>query len=311
MTRRVRRAECGSGTLLSFQLEGSATMSSSPTPPVSTPNVPSIIRIYSHSSLFYWWPVWALGFLLTIITWWDGDRIIHVPYDTEISKSDGSYKLSRAKDKELKDEEKKLPQLLDKHTPPTTDQEKETHRVPPRLSHRNWMGATYCIVLLIVIMITNVPLRGLWSVITIVTIVLLSVIFGLAGWWDDIFFALGGLHIFVGMAGYLFISIVLFIMWFIVMMVFDRQIYITFQAGQMKVCEEVGGGEKSYDTQGMSIEKHRDDLFRHWVLGLGSGDLTVRTSGATPHQITMPNVLFIGKKLKQIEDMQREKQVVQ
>ena len=46
------------------------------------------------------------------------------------------------------------------------------------------------------------------------------------------------------------------------------------------------------------------------MLGLGSGDLTVRTSGATPHQITLNNVLFIGKKLKLIEDMQREKQMV-
>ena len=93
------------------------------------------------------------------------------------------------------------------------------------------------------------------------------------------------------------------------MFMFDRQIYITFEPGQMKVVEEVGGGEKSYDTAGMSIEKHRDDLFRHWVLGLGSGDLTVRTSGATPHQFTLNNVLFISAKLQQIEMMQREKQI--
>ena len=54
------------------------------------------------------------------------------------------------------------------------------------------------------------------------------------------------------------------------------------EAPMLFIGEEVGGGEKSYDTAGMSIEKHRDDLFRHWVLGLGSGDLTVRTSGACP-----------------------------
>ena len=59
----------------------------------------------------------------------------------------------------------------------------------------------------------------------------------------------------------------------------------------------------------MPIEKHRDDLFRHWVLGLGSGDLTVRTAGATPHQFTLSNVLFIGSKRLQVEEMQREKQI--
>jgi len=178
------------------------------------------------------------------------------------------------------------------------------------VSHRHWMGASYCIVLLLVILITNVPLRGLWSVVVIVMIVLLSVIFALAGWWDDIFEALGGLHIYIGMAGYLFVSTVLLIMWLISMFIFDRQTYVIFEPGQMRVCEEVGAGERSYDTIGMSIEKHRDDLFRHWVLGLGSGDLTVRTSGANAHQFTLNNVLFIGAKLDRIEDLQRTKQMV-
>lgn len=282
-------------------------MSSSPTPAVPAPHDSPLIKIYGHSSLFYWWPVWALGFILVLIALWDNDRIVHITADTQVSQIEGNkeFKLSSAKHAD------ELASRLKKYELPKTPEEEESHRNPPRLSHRYWMGATYCIVLLIVIMITNVPLRGLWSIITIVTIVLLSVIFGLAGWWDTIFYAIGGLHIFIGMAGYLFISVALFIMWMVTMFVFDRQIYITFQAGQMKVCEEVGGGEKSYDTMGMSIEKHRDDLFRHWVLGLGSGDLTVRTSGATPHQITLNNVLFIGKKLKLIEDMQREKQMVQ
>lgn len=286
-------------------------MSSSPTPVAPVPHTSPIIRIYGHSSLFYWWPVWALGFILVLISLWDNTRIVHITSDTEISRTDDTdYKLSRPEDKKLEEGKRELKKLMDKYAPPRDEPEREAHRRPPRLSHRFWMGATFCIVLLIVILITNVPLRGLWSVIIIVTIVLLSIIFGLAGWWDMIFYAIGGLHIFIGMAGYLFIATILFIMWMITMFMFDRQIYITFQAGQMKVCEEVGGGEKAYDTAGMSIEKHRDDLFRHWVLGLGSGDLTVRTSGATPHQITLNNVLFIGKKLRMIEEMQREKQIV-
>lgn len=52
----------------------------------------------------------------------------------------------------------------------------------------------------------------------------------------------------------------------------------------------------------MALEKHRYDLFQHWVLGLGSGDLQIRTSGATREQIDVPNVLFIGKK---VDAMQR------
>src|SRR5262249_16015402 len=126
-----------------------------------------------------------------------------------------------------------------------------------------------------------------------------------------IFGAIGNLHIYIGFAGYLFTSTALFIMWAVSTVIVDQRVYIVFTPGQMKVCEEVGGGEQTYDTMGMSIEKHRDDLFRHWVLGLGSGDLTVRTAGAQVHTVVMPNVLFVGRKLQQIEAMQREKQTVQ
>ena len=33
----------------------------------------------------------------------------------------------------------------------------------------------------------------------------------------------------------------------------------------------IGSGEVAYDTVGMAVAKRRSDLFRHWILGLGSG----------------------------------------
>jgi hypothetical protein len=47
----------------------------------------------------------------------------------------------------------------------------------------------------------------------------------------------------------------------------------------------------------MLLEKHRDDLFRHWLLGIGAGDLRISTTGATKEQIDVPNILFIGSKM--------------
>ena len=45
------------------------------------------------------------------------------------------------------------------------------------------------------------------------------------------------------------------------------------------VCRlEIGEAETAYDTTGMTIQKQRSDLFRHWILGLGSGDLIVTTT---------------------------------
>jgi len=66
-----------------------------------------------------------------------------------------------------------------------------------------------------------------------------------------------------------------------------------------------------YSTDGMTFQKQRSDFFRHYVLGLGSGDLIVRTSGAQAHQIDLPNVLFITSKLRRIERLLKTKNVVE
>jgi hypothetical protein len=153
-------------------------------------------------------------------------------------------------------------------------------------------------------------LRGLWSVVVIIGIILIAVIFALAGWWEAIFHALNLLDIRINAGGYLFISLILLGIWLVVMLLFDRQIYMIFTPGQLRVCLEIGGGETAYDTSGMVIQKQRDDLFRHWILGLGSGDLIVRTSGANAHEFHLPNVLFVGRKLQMIEQMQRDRPVV-
>ena len=79
--------------------------------------------------------------------------------------------------------------------------------------------------------------------------------------------------------------------------------YWEISPGQLTHVSLLGAGSKSYNAQGMGLEKHRDDLFRHWLLGLGSGDLQIRTSGATREQIDVLNVLFIGSKVDRIQKL--------
>jgi hypothetical protein len=63
-------------------------------------------------------------------------------------------------------------------------------------------------------------------------------------------------------------------------------------------------------VQGLSLEKKRDDLFRHWLLGMGSGDLVIRTGGANAQTFELPNVLFVGSKLVTAQRLLQERQVV-
>jgi hypothetical protein len=277
-----------------------STTSVPPRPPSLTDQVE--VRIYSHSLLVYWWPVWACCFVMALWTYFDGHRLAILPPDTHIAYLG-------------KEQDRNTYNIVTRGTSRQLEEAKAhqggTEPVQIRLAENSRLGAIFVVILLSVIVITNVPLRGLWSVVVIVIIVLTAIILALANLWDDIFRALGNLHIYINMAGYLFIGIGLLATWIFSTFFFDRQTYMIFTPGQLKVCLEIGGGETAYDTQGMTIEKKRDDLFRHWILGLGSGDLTVRTSGASAHVFEMHNVLFISSKLKAIEEMQRERPTVQ
>jgi hypothetical protein len=246
--------------------------------------------------------VWAIGFVLGLWSLSEGHRLAVVPANTDAERGRVVKGIEGERDVLILPPNKKL------DTEPGTDRPVQPHL---RISNNKGLGVFFITIMLVVIVITNVPLRGLWSFFVLVTIILLAIILSLAGWWEPILDALFRLHVQINAAGYLVFSIALLIIWLIVFLLFDPQIYMIFTPGQLRVREEIGGGESAYDTAGMIIQKQRNDLFRHWVLGLGSGDLLVTTSGATAHHFNLPNVLFVGHKVRQIEDMLREKPVVQ
>lgn len=160
----------------------------------------------------------------------------------------------------------------------------------------------YLLVLFLVILITNFSVRGLASGMVIMGAVLLAVVLAWVGWWDEVFSWFGHLRIHLTLGAYFWFSTLMFPAWAVTVFGLDRLSYWEFTPGQLTHKSLYGAGSKSYNAQGMGLEKHRDDLFRHWLLGLGSGDLKISTSGATREQIEVPNVLFIGSK---VEAMQR------
>jgi len=256
------------------------------------------VRIYSHSSLFYWWPVWAVGSIMALLTWTDGSRMALVPVDTK-PEAQRDVPGSGTRDVLIVPQGKKLPQ------------NKEGNLIEPKLHMANSpkLGVIYVTVLIVIIIISNVPLRGLWSVIIILGVVLLVLVCSLWGLWDDLVNIMKLLDIRINLGGYVFISLALFIIWAITVFVFDHRTYVIVTSGQVRVCMAIGAGETLYDTTGMTFSKRQDDLFRHWIVGLGSGDLIIHRSNTT-QEIDMPNVLFVGSKIKEIERLIKERQVV-
>ncbi len=159
------------------------------------------------------------------------------------------------------------------------------------------LGVIFFLVLFTVILITNFSVRGLASGMIIMGGVLLTVVLAYLGWWDEVFSWLGNLKVHLTLGAYFWFSTLMCLAWFVTVFGIDHLSYWEVTPGQLTHKIHFGTESKSYNAQGMGLEKHRDDLFRHWLLGIGSGDLTIRTSGATRDVIEVPRVLFVGSKV--------------
>lgn len=302
-------------------------MSSAPNPPPTgaapprpaTPAAPQRreITLISHSMLFYWWPIWVLGFALAIWTYAEDHRLAILPSGATVTpkkddkgatwkddKGNTYYTVGVPGDATTTS----LTKAVDNSSPAPGA---VANAFPTRVSQHAWMGPMFCVVLLLTVVITNVPLRGLWSFLVLLMVLVLALIITLIpSGWDKLLGALNGLHIYINMAGYLFIATVVFILWAVSVFIFDQRTYLVVTPGQIRVCEHVGASIRTYDTTGMAFEKQRDDLFRHWLLGFFSGDLIVRTSGAERETIRLPNVLWIGWRLEEVQHLLAEKATV-
>jgi hypothetical protein len=274
----------------------SATQPSTPT----ADDRPQQVVVISHSPLFYWWPVWAVGFLMALVTYIRGYQVAFVPPGTMAEKG-----------VRLKGHEGPRDVLIAPSGQPLPAVEPDELKQPRlRMTASNDPGIVWAITLCLVIVISQISLRGLWSLIVILVVVFATILFAVLGLWDPILRTVRVLDIHITGFRYLAISVFIFLVWLITFAFFDRKVYMIFTRGQLRVRKAISQGETVYDTRGMVVERHRDDLFRHWLLGFGSGDLTVRTGGSNPQQLEWPNVLGIGRKLKLIHTMLQEREVV-
>ncbi len=207
-----------------------------------------VVYIFSHSPIMYWWPVWLVGYVLALLSYFQG--VTTKFGDTEV--------------------------LI--HPSPA-------------------LGVIFTVTFLLVILMTNRSARGLASLTVIIAIVAAALFLAYMDWWDEIFRLMGKLAIFMNLGFYVFFSTAVFLVWAASIFFFDRLEYWEFRPGQAIHHAVLGEGENVYDARGMVVEKLRNDLFRHWLLGLGAGDIHLHTSGAKTGDFVIKNVAFVGGKL--------------
>jgi len=214
------------------------------------PATPQEIKIYGHSTLLYWWPAWAFGFLFALL---------NAGQEEFLATAVGARPSSA-------------------------------------------LGLTYVSIVLLLIVFTNIRMRGVNSVVALLTAAFIAVLLAWFGWWDEVAKLIPYLWVHMNTGFYLVFSTGLVIVWLLMFFVFDRLTYWRVRPGQMTVEHLIGGGAESFDTNGLHFQKLSSDLFRA-VLGLGSGDLKVTAAGNQGVTIDIPNVIFVDSKVRAIEKL--------
>lgn len=277
------------------------------------------ITVYSHSNLMYWWPVWLVCFVLAAITYAEGDQMAVVP--------PGTVAVSGARvthpTQDFPGERDVLVAPEGEHfalspvggeskggpgTDPTTAENRQPASPSMTVSSSNSLGVIFAMTLIVVAIVSTLLLRGLVSLIAIILMITAVIALALFGLWDDIFAFFGGLDIRMNAAGYLFIGIPLFLIWAFIFFIQDRMHYMNFDEGQIRYVMQIGDSEVVQSSEGAMVEKRRNDVFRHWILGFGTGDLMVRLT--TGQEIELPNVVNANRKMSLINDFLRHRPIV-
>jgi len=278
--------------------------------PAVNPNVKSVpdaaaavdqeIYIYGHSPLLYWWPVWLTGFLFAALTYMDGHVMAVVPQGTVVERNQAVPGEDKPRDVLVAPAGQKVPPA-----PPVTGSPDEPHL---RVAATNGYGVVFAFTILLVAFSTSFTFRGLASLVVLIGLVAVVLALYVLGWWDPVLRYVGGLDVRMNAGGYLAVAVPLFVMWLFALFIYDHQTYLVFARGQIRLRAAIGDGETALDVSKVTLEKKRNDFFRHWLLGFGSGDIRVKTGGTDDREYEMENVLFVESKLKAVQDLIKERE---
>ncbi len=173
-----------------------------------------------------------------------------------------------------------------------------------RIHPSNNPGILFIATLVLLVIFTNSRLRGVYSVVTLITAAFFVVLFAWLGWWDSILHFIPQLSARANVGFYFLFSTALLAVWLLAFFLFDRLTIWRVRPGQIIEEHLIGGQARSYDANGAVFERRGQDLFHDIILGLGAGDLTLNIGGSHHEEaIQIPNVLFVGRKMKAIEKL--------
>jgi hypothetical protein len=230
---------------------------------------PGQLRVYQHSNLLYWWPLWAYGFVCAALTYAQGIGIKEL---AAAAGPDGGEKV-----------------ILFYPSP--------------------WMGISYVGLILFVAIFTNIRARGVYSFVLLLLAAGMTWLFFKIPGIDKAIGWASLLRVHLNLAFYLTFSTLLLLIWLFVIVFVDHFSWWRFSPGQVIEEHRIGQATgHAYNTEGMVVRRLPDDFFRHRILGLGivglgmgTGDFMVKPPYEESFEIH--NVWRANRKQRRMEVM--------
>jgi len=185
----------------------------------------------------------------------------------------------------------------------------------------SWVGLSFTLLLLLVIVATTVRARGVNAILLILLIAGASagtyMVMNTPGLWTTP----PALLVHMNLAFYMLISTVLFVVWFVIVFIVDRLSYWRFRATQVervqKFASILGRAPESWSVMHIRLTRFSDDLIAHKMLGLGlvglgTSDVEVKLTifGGGAEQFRIENVWRASGPMSEIQKLMGPKATV-
>jgi hypothetical protein len=184
-----------------------------------------------------------------------------------------------------------------------------------------WVGLSFTVLLLIVIVATSVRARGINALLLMLLMAGAGVatyfIMRMPGLWNEP----PALLLHMNLAFYLLMSTILFLVWFVIVFIVDRLSYWRVRGTQVERVQlfgsALGRAPESWSAMHIRMTRYSDDLIAHKILalgflGLGTSDIDAKVSifGGGHEQFRIENVWRAARPLKAVQAAMGQKATV-
>jgi hypothetical protein len=160
-----------------------------------------------------------------------------------------------------------------------------------------WLGVSFVLLVLFVLVFTNARARGAKSVILFLILLVLGLIAQMTFGLEELLDFLPLLLVYMNLAFYVFFSSALLLAWLFTTFISDRLSRYEFAPGTISHKMSWSEGGESFVSRLVHTARYSDDVLVHrllglWFLGFGTGDIEIRfsTPGAGQRVYLLKNV---------------------